>query len=259
LFLIHISSAVRPNEPADLLHMANSQTRKQHAPSSVYIHPSLAYRQRTPQLPHAQVPPMLIKQSDYQRIYRVINSLLVNENADPAVGAMYFATFGAFILKQHYKVNAVPKSGLAAYNLGGTLILFADHRDDGHVTGAGENFHCWVEADGWAIDFMAPAFSESARELALPSKMFQKPLSAMASDINALSQSGDFFYQSEPEASARRFAAWQKHALIGDLATVAAQWFRRSPKQMAGAISSKDAHGKIKEIPLIGNALSGSW
>ncbi|EHS53395.1 protein of unknown function DUF2026 [Rhizobium sp. PDO1-076] len=202
---------------------------------------------------------MLIKQSDYQRIYRVINSLLVNENADPAVAGMYFATFGAFILKQHYKVNAVPKSGLAAYNLGGTLILFADHRDDGHVTGAGENFHCWVEADGFAIDFMAPAFSESGRELSLPSKMFQKPLSAMADDINALSQSGDFFYQSEPEASARRFAAWRGQTMIGDLATVAAQWFRKSPKHMASAISSKDPRGKLREIPLTGNALSGSW
>ncbi|RYE62673.1 MAG: DUF2026 domain-containing protein, partial [Oxalobacteraceae bacterium] len=31
---------------------------------------------------------MLIKQSDYHRIYRVINSLLVNENANTAVAGM---------------------------------------------------------------------------------------------------------------------------------------------------------------------------
>ena len=36
---------------------------------------------------------MLIKQSDYHRIYRVINSLLVNENADPAT-AFGAANFG---------------------------------------------------------------------------------------------------------------------------------------------------------------------
>jgi hypothetical protein len=202
---------------------------------------------------------MLIKQSDYQRIYRVINSLLLNENADPASAAMYFSTFGAFILKQHFGVSATPKGGLAAYNLGGTVVLFADHREDGFVTGAGENFHCWVEADGWAIDFMAPAFSERAAGLAVPSKMFQKPLAAMAGSINELSQSGDFFYQSEPQATSARFATWRNQAMIGDLATVAAQWFRKSPKQMQAALSVSDRDGAKRSIPLVGNGLSGSW
>jgi hypothetical protein len=202
---------------------------------------------------------MLIKQSDYHRIYRVINSLLINENADPASACMYFSTFGAFILEHHYKVKATPKGGLAAYNLGGDLILFADHREDGYVTGAGENFHCWVEAEGWAIDFMAPAFSQAAHELSVPSKMFQRPMSSMASSLNELAQSGDFFYKSEPEATARRFADWRKQAMIGDLATIAATWFRKSPKQMQSAISVSDKNDKTKTIPLSGNALTGAW
>lgn len=202
---------------------------------------------------------MLIKQSDYHRIYRVINSLLINENANPATACMYFITFGAFMLEKHYKIKATPKGGLAAYNLGGAVILFADHREDGYVTGAGENFHCWVEADGWAIDFMAPAFSESARELSVPSKMFQRPLSSMASSINDLSNSGDFYYRSEPEATARRFADWHKHAMIGDLATIAANWFRKSPKQMVASISVGDQHGKLNRVPLSGNSLIGAW
>ncbi|KQQ61328.1 hypothetical protein ASF69_02685 [Rhizobium sp. Leaf311] len=202
---------------------------------------------------------MLIKQTDYHRIYRVINSLLINENADPATASMYFSTFGAFILEHHYKVKAKPKGGLAAYNLDGKLILFADHRDDGHVTGAGENFHCWVEADGWAIDFMAPVFSQAARELAVPSKMFQRPLASMAPSLNELKQSGDFFYKSEPEATARRFADWRKHAMIGDLASIAAGWFRKSPKSMQSELSVSDSSGKSRTIPLSGNALTGTW
>jgi len=202
---------------------------------------------------------MLIKQSDYHRIYRVISSLLVDGNADPATASMYFSTFGAFVLKQHYKIDATPKGGLAAYNLGGTVLLFADHRDDGYVTGAGENFHCWVEADGWAIDFMTPAFSESAKELSVPSKMFQRPLSSMAPSINDLGRSGDFFYQSEPDAMARRFEHWRRHAAIGDLAAVAARWFRKSPKQMPASISIEDRHGKFRDVPLSGNPLAGAW
>lgn len=202
---------------------------------------------------------MLIKQTDYHRIYRVINSLLINENADPASASMYFSTFGAFILEHHYKVKAKPKGGLAAYNLDGKLILFADHRDDGHVTGAGENFHCWVEADGWAIDFMAPAFPQAVEALDVPSRMFQRPLASMAPSINELGQSGDFFYKSEPEATARRFADWRKHAMIGDLASIAAGWFRKSPKQMQSALSVSDSSGKSRTIPLSGNGLTGAW
>ncbi|MGV1870025.1 DUF2026 family protein [Agrobacterium rosae] len=202
---------------------------------------------------------MLIKQTDYHRIYRVINSLLINENADPTTASMYFSTFGAFILEHHYKVKAKPKGGLASYNLDGKLILFADHGDDGHVTGAGENFQCWVEADGWAIDFMAPTFTQAARDLSVPSKMFQKPLSSMAPSINDLAKSGDFFYKSEPEASARRFADWRKQAMIGDLATIAAGWFRKSPRQMQTSISVSDNKGQSSIIPLSGNSLVGIW
>ncbi len=202
---------------------------------------------------------MLIKQSDYHRIYKVINSLLINENANPATASMYFSTFGAFILEHHYKVDAKPKGGLAAYNLEGKHILFADHREDGYVSGAGENFHCWVEADGWAIDFMAPAFSESAPDLKLPSKMFQRPLSAMAPSINDLGRSGDFFYHHEPDAMSRRFSDWRRHPMIGDLATVATNWFRKSPKQMPASIAVRDQHGKTRTVPLVGNALAGGW
>lgn len=202
---------------------------------------------------------MLIKQSDYHRIYRVINSLLINENANPATASMYFSTFGAFILEHHFKVKAKPKGGLAAYNLDGKHILFADQRDDGYVSGAGENFHCWVEADGWAIDFMAPAFSESAPDLSIHSKMFQRPLSSMAQSINDLSQTGDFFYHSEPDATNRRFADWRKQPMIGDLAIVAANWFRKSPKKMQASITVRNQDGKTNLVPLIGNSLVGAW
>jgi hypothetical protein len=202
---------------------------------------------------------VLIKQSDYHRIYKVINSLLINENADPATASMYFSTFGAFILREHYKVKAVPKCGLAAYNLDGTVVLFADHRDDGYVTGAGDNFHCWVEVDGWAIDFMVPAFRESAEHLNVPSKMFQRPLDAMAASINDITNSGDFFYQSEGEAAKRRFADWHKQPMIGDLASIAAKWFRKAPKVITQDIAVSDHTGKKSTLKLQGNALNGAW
>jgi hypothetical protein len=202
---------------------------------------------------------MLIKQSDYHRIYRVIHSLLVNESADPATASMFFSTFGAFILNQHFRCRAMPRGGLAAYNLGGKVVFFADHREDGYLTGAGDHFHCWVEADGWVIDFMAPIFPQTMSDPSIPARMFQKPLSRMAASINDLGHSGDFFYRHEQEAMARRFADWQKHAAIGDLATIAVQWFRKSPKHMSDSLSVERQNGKVSNVPLAGNMLSGSW
>lgn len=202
---------------------------------------------------------MLIKQSDYQRIYRVINSLLVAQNADTSTASMYFASFGAFILKQHYKLDAAPRGGLAAYNLGGFVLLFADHREDGYVSGAGENFHCWVEVNGWMIDFMAPAFADGAPNRSISPKMWQRPLASMAQSINDLDRSGDFFCRHEPQAMARNFAEWQKHAAIGDLASVAAKWFRKSPKQMSTSISLEASSGQTRGVPLVGHTLEGTW
>jgi len=81
----------------------------------------------------------------------------------------------------------------------------------------------------------------------------------MAQSINDLRQSGDFFYRSEPEAMSRRFADWRKHTMIGDLATVAANWFRKSPKMMQPSITVRDRNGKSNTVPLIGNPLAGAW
>lgn len=106
---------------------------------------------------------------------------------------------------------------------------------------------------------MAPAFLETASALGVPSKMFQRPISAMAPSINDLNLSGSFLYQSEPEATANRFADWQKLPMIGDLASIAVKWFRRSPKQMLPSISVGDQKGNLKAVPLVGNPLAGSW
>lgn len=200
---------------------------------------------------------MLIKQTDYHRIYSVINSLLLSENANPATASMYFSVFGAYLLKQHFKINATPKSGLAAYRLGDNIMVFADQKEDGFVTGDGENFHCWIEANGWAIDFMAPAFTLNGT--ALPPKMLQKPLDSMARDINSLQTSGDFFYVSTPSATAHRFAGWKDAAAIGDLARLAEIWFRKAPKKMMPSMTVTDEFGAQKQVQLTGKPLTGTW
>jgi hypothetical protein len=202
---------------------------------------------------------MLIKQSDYHRIYSIINSLVVSEKGNPAVACMFFSVFGSFILKQHFNINAAPKGGLAAYRLDNNFMLFGDMKDDGYVSGDGENFHCWVEADGWALDFMAPAFAGLEHGKDVPSKMFQKPMSEMAKSVNDVERSGDFYYGSTPQATAQRFAHWKNNPMIGDLADLAVLWFRKSPKKMMGAMTVADQNGKPTEVRLSGRPLVGTW
>ncbi|HEX7895912.1 MAG TPA: DUF2026 family protein, partial [Terriglobales bacterium] len=91
------------------------------------------------------------------------------------------------------------------------------------------------------------------------SKMFQRPLSSMAPSINDLKRSGDFFYHSEPDATNRRFADWHKQPMIGDLASVATNWFRKSPRKMQSSITVRDQRGQTNVVPLIGNSLVGAW
>jgi hypothetical protein len=106
---------------------------------------------------------------------------------------------------------------------------------------------------------MAPAFPTGATNLPVASRMFQRPLSAMSASVNDLGRSGDFFYRHEPAAMARRFADWQANAALGDLATIAAGWFRKSPKQMPASISVEGRSGETRTVAISGNALSGSW
>jgi hypothetical protein len=202
---------------------------------------------------------MLIKQSDYHRIYSVVNSLIASEQGSPAFACMYFSTFGAFILKKHFKIDATPKGGLAAYRFNDDVLLFADHHEDGTVSGDGENFHCWVEADGWAVDFMTPALSAETHHFDIPPKMFQKRLDQMAPSVNDLKTSGDFYYVSEPSATARRFSDWQNYPMIQDLAELAVLWFRKSPKAIAKEMTMVDQHNSRKAAPLVGRSLVGTW
>lgn len=135
---------------------------------------------------------MLITRSNYDRIYQVINSILRNEGANPAVACVFFAGFGAYILERHFGIDAQPRGGLAAYRFSGNDLVVFGERIEGGFTGDESSFHCWVEAEGWAIDFMAPAFAALNPELDIPAKMFQRPLKLMAPTLNDLARPGIF-------------------------------------------------------------------
>ena len=204
---------------------------------------------------------MLLKMKDYERIYKIVNSIVKNEGADPSISCIFFAAYGAHILESHYKVSASPKAGLAAYHTGNNneVICFGQEHE-GVLTGELDNFHCWVEADGWVIDFMAPAFTQlKTVKQVVPAKMFHKTLSTMAATFEGLNSAGDFYLESSPASTAKHMQLLSTSMAYKDLAEICSQWFTKPPKKIKKSIQVSDAKGNLNTVKLSGNSIVGAW
>ena len=199
---------------------------------------------------------MIINSTEYERIYKIINSMVLNEGVAPDVASTLFSFFGAQILKNHYKLNALPKAGIAAYQLG-------EGEGATMVADQAASFHCWVEVDGWLIDFMAPSFSSlkttNDNGATLSPKMMQKPLSDMSKSVDGLSQSGDFYLEAINEVLMDKYAELKNTPVFGDLADVCSHWYNKPPKGIIANMVIEDQDGELTSIPLQGETVIGAW
>ncbi|AGH45846.1 DUF2026 domain-containing protein [Paraglaciecola psychrophila] len=204
---------------------------------------------------------MKIKLKDYERIYKTINSIVKNENADPTVACTFFSFYGAHILREHYKMDAQPLAGMCFYHMGGNNDVLSFAKLDGdNFSSDIDAFHCWVVVDGWLIDFMAPAFSDiKTGKVPLKAKMMQKPISEMAESLNHLTKEGDFYFDANPEVLENRMEYLASSLAYSDLADICSQWYKKPPKKMNSAIQIKDGKGQLNSIALQGNSVIGAW
>lgn len=199
---------------------------------------------------------MIINSKEYARIYKIINSMVLSEGVSSDVAGILFSFFGAQILKNHYDLNALPKAGVAAYQLGneeGSRLVFDE----------AQSFHCWVEVDGWLIDFMAPSFSTfkatNENGLKVGSKMMQKPLSSMSASVAELKQVGDFYLEPRNVVLADKYAVIKNTPVFGDLADVCSHWYNKLPEGIINNMVIEDQQGELTSIPLQGELVVGSW
>ncbi len=203
----------------------------------------------------------LIKFFDYERIYKVINSIINNEGADPSVCCVFFSAFGARILSDHFGMNVQVKSGIAAYHLGNdeNILLFGQPDEKGDLS-AEHAFHCWVEVDGWAVDFMSPSFSLYERHGAkYPPKMFQKPLDQMSESPLSLMNAGEFYLQSTPEYTQQHMRILGSSQAYDDLASLCSTWFEKHPKRMQKDMTIANAAGEQTTTRLTGKPILSAW
>lgn len=204
---------------------------------------------------------MLIKLKDYERIYQITSAVIESEDGDTTHSCIYYSLFGAAILLNHFGLDAKVRCGLALYHLGedDQVLCFGEMLSSG-VKSSEDGFHCWVEVDGWIIDFMAPRFGSIKRtEFTKNSKMFQKKASNMKKHPDDMKQSGDFFLLHNPELSARVLVPVVERIGVQDLANVCSEWFKKVPKKILNYAATADQNGKIRRITLKPISLRSNW
>lgn len=209
-------------------------------------------------------PNLLLPFVDYCRIIRVIYSVL-DGRAHTHRACIFFAVAGAIILRQHYKFKALPVAGAAAYMVDAETSLVATFGkiEEDMLIATPEAFHCWVQCDGYAIDFMAPVFYENLRAAgishAISRKMFQRRLAEMASSSAELTREGTFTLFLDSERTQAVIENFEAKASSGDLANICAHWYRRPPKRMSETLEMANDLGKVERLTLHGPEVSGVW
>lgn len=206
----------------------------------------------------------IISLSDYERIFRVIYSV-IDEHANTQHACLFFAVVGAAILELKYKIQARPIAGAAAFCVHGSSSTVSTFGKivDADLVSAEDAFHCWVQAGNIAIDFMAPLFRESfltyGHDVAVPRRMFQKPMIEMAQSFDSLYQEGMFILNPNIQLTTKLIEFFFSRPAYRDLAEICLAWYAKPPKKLPTGVSVKDDEGRIYLLKPIGPEITGVW
>lgn len=207
---------------------------------------------------------------DYQRLYRVIATVLNSVDAHTAHACLFFSIAGAFILDKTYGLDARPLCGSAFYRVNdadGYTLAFTKMEGfaEGFVDSDDEAFHAWIECNGTVIDLMAPIFRENLisrqpqTNLQLARKMFQKPASTMAASPFELKREGDFFLQVNRSLTNELIQYFMSKPFNGDLVGICHHWYRPTPKPIPAKLGMGSNDGTQQLMVLDRTELVGIW
>lgn len=171
---------------------------------------------------------------EYERVFRTIHAVVKNEDGDPRRSCLFFGIAGAYLLSRHHRLkSARPVAGIAGYNLRTPTNLFIvlGRIEDGELLSDVDHFHCWIEVDGWIIDFTAPLFDEMApaerKGATVPRRMFQKPAITEASSFEGLNTPGAYIHIPNAELTTALMSHFSKKPAHSDLISICEQWYCR--------------------------------
>lgn len=194
---------------------------------------------------------------EYERIFRMIHGLLLNEDCDPSKACNYFAIIGAALVSKHHRLTAIPQAGAAAYNLGlpGNKVIAYGRIDDGRLISDERAFHAWTLIDNWIVDFSAPLFQGPN----IRPKMFQRIRSGISPNPGQLDVKGSFGHATNSDLTNMLWEDFQSFSMNMDLFSIATDWYRPPPKKVFYSIPIADAFGKTTEVKLSPVLLVGAW
>jgi hypothetical protein len=207
-----------------------------------------------------------ISLQDYERIYQVIWSLLNAVGARPEAACVFFSIVGAAILQVSHKLAARPVAGAAVYafDANGEHLVTYGAVVDGYFAAESDAFHAWVECEGYAIDFMAPVFTDAKKSQgqpgAYPRKMFQRRIdSAVQDGLPAASAFGSFAVFPDEARTQEIKDAFSALEMNSDLGALAMAWYQPSPHPIRQVFEFRDNETGVLKARLKAPALVGSW
>lgn len=174
---------------------------------------------------------------------------------------MFFGIIGESIINKHYKLKAKAVVGSAAFNLGGSKPIAFVNPEGESVAAGEENFHCWVEVNGWFLDFSSLVFPEIVASLGgppCPRLMFQKPIEKASSSMSELQKQGAFYRRPDDTFSLEKIAGFRALPVYADLAEICTDWYRKPPKPMV-PIGLGDKYGNTKPAFISSAKFNGVW
>lgn len=213
-----------------------------------------------------QPPGAVISIADYERIFRVIHGVLLNEQGgSPYHACLYFGVIGALILKTHHGMDAKAVVGAAAYRLNqaeGDLIIIGEGTPLG-VRSSPAAFHCWVQTDDHIVDFQAPMFKEIGNPqlpgLVTARRMMQRRIDAGGPSLESLAVSGTHWHEANADLTASKLTSFSAFAVNRDVAEICNQWYKPTPRDMRRAVSITDQDGEVRSVPVSPLRIDGAW
>ena len=198
-------------------------------------------------MPKRNRPPLTLLQ--YERIFRIIHGVLLNEQCDPSKCCTYFAIIGAFLLEHHHRLDANPRAGAAAYNFGLPTndVLAFGRKLNQRLVSDNDASHFWIEANDWVVDFQVPLF-QSAH---MRPRMFRKEKCS----LDLPYEPSSFFHETNPQLI-REFLL---HPMNSDLVNICKNWYRPPPKTINSSMPISDSYGNVSEVKLSPITLTGVW
>lgn len=210
----------------------------------------------------------LIPYLDYERIYKLTYSVLEVVGGHTERACLLFSAVGLFILRTHYNLPATLTAGAAAFMIdppSESVLLFGRFDEQSQLTCDAQNFHAWVECNGFVLDFMSPIFRESIQSsgaslpVVPPRLMFQRRRCEESTDFADMRRAGDFLLVPNLQLTHELVDNLDAKPHTSDLIEICKHYYKKPPEPWAKGMAIGDSKEGPKPLAIRAPDVVGKW